>query len=159
MKKTGLKGYVQDFSVDYDAIEVSDILDIRKYLMKKKRNSIKNVQIYQSNIYFNNDIFWLQFIELNPLECVSMNNQECEVRSKIFNVNSNEPLFYPFSIKTSKCSGSRKSINNPYAKLCVPDVAKNINVKVFNLISRTNETRYIEWDETCKCKCRSVLVF
>ena len=83
-----------------------------------------------------------------------MNNQECEVRPKIVNVNSNEPLFYPFSIKTSKCSGSCKNINNPYAKLCVPDVVKNINVKVFNLISRTSETRYTEWDETCKCKCR-----
>ena len=35
MKKTGLKGYVYDFSVDYDAIAVSDILDIRKFLMKK----------------------------------------------------------------------------------------------------------------------------
>ena len=36
MKKTGLKGYVYDFSVDYDATAVSDILDIHKYLMKKK---------------------------------------------------------------------------------------------------------------------------
>ena len=35
MKKTGLKRYVYDFSVDYDAIAVDDILDIHKYLMKK----------------------------------------------------------------------------------------------------------------------------
>ena len=35
MKKTGLKGYVYDFIVDYDAIAVSDILDIHKFLMKK----------------------------------------------------------------------------------------------------------------------------
>ena len=35
MKKAGLNGYVYDFSVDYDAIAVDDILDIRKYLMKK----------------------------------------------------------------------------------------------------------------------------
>ena len=35
MKKTGLKGYVYDFSVDYDAIAISGILDIHKYLMKK----------------------------------------------------------------------------------------------------------------------------
>ena len=35
MKKTGLNGYVYDFSVDYDAIDVDDILDIHKYLMKK----------------------------------------------------------------------------------------------------------------------------
>ena len=35
MKKTGLDGYVYDFSVDYDAIAVANILDIHKYLMKK----------------------------------------------------------------------------------------------------------------------------
>ena len=35
MKKTGLNGYIYDFSVDYDAILVDDILDIHKYLMKK----------------------------------------------------------------------------------------------------------------------------
>ena len=38
--------------------------------------------------------------------------------------------------------------------MCVPDVVKNLNIKVFNLMSRTNETGYIEWHETCKCKCR-----
>ena len=81
---------------------------------------------------------------VNPLECVSINNQECKVRPEIVNVNSNEPIFYPFSIRTSKCSGSCNNINDPYAKLCVPDVVKNINIKVFNLMSRTNETRHIE---------------
>ena len=37
---------------------------------------------------------------------------------------------------------------------CVPDVAKNLNFRAFNLISRTTETRHIEWHETCKCKYR-----
>ena len=73
-----------------------------------------------------------------------MNNQECNIRPKIVNVNSNEPVFYPFSIKTSKCSGNCNNINDPYARICVPDIVKNLNVKVFNLMSRTNETRHIE---------------
>ena len=38
--------------------------------------------------------------------------------------------------------------------MCLPGVAKNLIVKVFNLKSRTNETRHIKWHETCKCKCR-----
>ena len=63
-------------------------------------------------------------------------------------------MFFPFSIKTSKCSGSFNNINNPHAKLCVLDVIKKLNVKVFNLMSRTNETRHIEWYETCKCERR-----
>ena len=37
--------------------------------------------------------------------------------------------------------------------MCVPDVIKNLNVKVFNLMTRTNETRHIKWHETGKCKC------
>ena len=86
---------------------------------------------------------------LNPFSCISMNNQECKVRPEIIIVNSNEPVFYPFSIKTSKCSGSCNNINDPYAKICVPDVVKDLNVKVFNLMSRTNETRHIKWHETC----------
>ena len=91
---------------------------------------------------------------VNSLECISMNNQECKVRPKIINVNNNEQVFYPYSIKVNKCSRSCSNINNPYAKLCVPDIIKNINVKVFNLISRINETRQIIWHETCKCICR-----
>ena len=71
---------------------------------------------------------------VNPLEYVSMNKQERKVRPEIVNVNSNEPVFSPFSIRTSKCSGSCNNIYHPYAKLCVPDVVKNLNVKVFNLI-------------------------
>ena len=51
------------------------------------------------------------------------------------------------STETSKCSGSCNNINDPYAKLCVPDFVKNLNVKVFNLMSTTNETRHrMEWN-------------
>ena len=54
-----------------------------------------------------------------------MNNQACKVRPENINANSNEPVFYPFSIKTSKYSGSCNNINDPYAKMCTTDVVKN----------------------------------
>ena len=73
-----------------------------------------------------------------------MNNQAWKVRPEIINVNSNEPVFYPFSIKTSKCSGRCNNINDPYAKMCVPDVVKILNIKVFNLMSRTIEKWHIK---------------
>ena len=78
---------------------------------------------------------------INSLSCISMNNEACKVRPEIINVTSNEPVFYPFSIKTSKCSGSCNNINDSYAKICVLDA---INIKVFILMSRTNETRHIK---------------
>ena len=93
-------------------------------------------------------------IGVNSISCISMTNKECKVRPEIIKVNSDEPVFYPLGIKTSKCSGSCNNTNDPYAKLCVSDVVKNLNVKLFNLMSRTNETRHIEQHETCKCKCR-----
>ena len=79
------------------------------------------------------------------LKCVPINNQECRVRPKIINIHSSEPTFYPYSIGVNKCSGSCNNINDPLAKLCVSDVVKNINVKVLNLMSRTNETRHMKW--------------
>ena len=73
-----------------------------------------------------------------------MNNKECKVRQEIISINSNEPSFYPYSAKVNKCRGSCTNIDDPFAKLCVPDVIKNMNVRLFNLISRTNETRHIK---------------
>ena len=99
-------------------------------------------------------MFFGSLSSVNPLKCVSINNQECKVRPKIVNINSNEPIFYPFSIKTSKCIGSCNNVNDPYAILCVLDAVKNLNVKVFSLMLRTNKTRHIEWHKTCKSKCR-----
>ena len=46
-----------------------------------------------------------------------MNNQACNVKPEIINVNTGEPVFHPFSIKTSKCSGSCNNISDPYAKM------------------------------------------
>ena len=94
------------------------------------------------------------FTNVSSLSRISMKNKPCKARPQIVNVNSDNPIFYPFSIKTNKCSGNCNNINDPYAKICVPDVIKDLNVKVFNLMSRTNETRHIEWHETCKCECR-----
>ena len=57
-------------------------------------------------------------------------------------------------VETSKYGDSCININDPYAKRCVSDAVKDLNVKIFNLMSRTNEARHRKWHETCKCKCR-----
>ena len=94
------------------------------------------------------------FTNVTSLNCISTKNQECKARPQVININSNNPIFYPFIIKINKCSGNCNNIDNAYAKICVPDVIKDLNVKVFNLMSITNETRFIKWHETCKCVCR-----
>ena len=99
-------------------------------------------------------MFFGSLPNVNLLECISLKNQECKVKPEIGNINSNDPIFYRFSIKINKCSGNCNNISNPYARICVLDTVKNLNVKVFNLISLTNETRHIKWHESCKCICR-----
>ena len=83
------------------------------------------------------------FTKAIPLSCISLKNQGCKTKPQVVNSNSNNPIFYPLSIKTTKCSGNCNNTNNPYAKICVPNVIKDLNVKVFNLMSITNETRFI----------------
>ena len=60
--------------------------------------------------------FSYNVLNVNSLECVSVNNQKCKIRSEIINVNTNEPMFYPYSITINKCKGSCNTINDPYAK-------------------------------------------
>ena len=79
-----------------------------------------------------------------------MNDQECKTRQAITNINSNER----YSIFVNKFSGRCNTINDAYSKLCAPDVVKNMNIKVINLLSRINETRQVSWHETCRCKRR-----
>ena len=97
-------------------------------------------QIFVSAIMF----FGFNLSNLNPLKCVLMNNKECKTRPVIIDINSNEPTYHLYSIKVNKCSGICNKINDPYTKMCVSNVVKNINIKVLNLMPRTNETRNIK---------------
>ena len=86
--------------------------------------------VFIKKIFYIGSLFLSSLVSITSLNCVSMKNQECKVRPEIISVNSNEPVFYPFSVKTSKCRGSCNNINEPYAKICVPDVIKKLNVNV-----------------------------
>ena len=70
----------------------------------------------------------LSFTSVNSLSCILMNHQESKTRPQVVNVNGDKP-----------------------ANICVPDVAKNLNIKVFNLMSRTDESGHIEWHKMWKC--------
>ena len=95
----------------------------------------------------------MSFFSCNSLIFFWTNNKKCKLRPEMINIDSNKPSSYPYNVKISKCSGKCNNINDPYVKLCIPNVAKDVNVKVFNLMSRINETRHKEWHETCECKC------
>ena len=95
-------------------------------------------------------------IKTQALECVSVVNQKCMPRPKILDANEGvgEALFYLYNVLVNKFSGSCDMLDNPMAKLCVPNIIKRINMKVYNFLMRFNETRNVLWHEICKCVCR-----
>ena len=95
-------------------------------------------------------------IKTKALECVSVVNQKCMPRPKILDVNEgvDEALFYSYNVLVNKCSRSCDTINNPMAKLCVPNVIKRVNMQVYNFLMTLNETRNALWHESCKCVCK-----
>ena len=80
----------------------------------------------------------LSIIKAKALECVSVTNQECMPRPKILDVNEGvgEALFYPYNVLVNKCSGSCNTLDDPMAKMCVPNIIKGINMKVYNFLMR-----------------------
>ena len=95
-------------------------------------------------------------LKVNALECLSVVNQKCMSRPKIRDVNEGvgEALFYPYDVLVNKCSGSCDTLDNPMVRLCVPNIIKRINIKVYNFLMSLNETRNVLWHKSCKCVCR-----
>ena len=87
-----------------------------------------------------------------PIKCLTLNNQPCQTRPNPVNINSNGTLFYLFTVAVNKCGGSYKTINDPHAEVCVPKKVKNMNVKIFDLMSGVNETRFPVQYESCERK-------
>ena len=87
---------------------------------------------------------------LTSKSCMFFKNQECKVRKVIAD---NDYMTFPYKIKVGKCLGSCNDVENPYFKVCLPDVVKNISVKCFDLISRNNVFRNVSFHKSCKCGC------
>ena len=100
MKKTGFNGYLYDFSVDYDATDVDDIVDIHEYLMKKN-DTVFFTGLTILSSFINTIPLSTAPLNANKLSGISVNNQPCKARPEIVDVNSNNPIFYPFSVKAS----------------------------------------------------------
>ena len=94
-------------------------------------------------------------LKVNALECLSVINRERMPRPKIIDVNEGigEALFYPYNLLANKCCGSCNTLEDPMARICVPNIIKNVNIKVYNFLMKLNETRNVLWHESCKCVC------
>ena len=61
--------------------------------------------------------------------CISLNNQSCQPRATLININSNDPLCYLFAVNINKCGRSSNTIYDPYAPICVPNKVKKYKCK------------------------------
>ena len=95
-------------------------------------------------------------LKVKTLECLSVTNQKCMPGPKILDVNEGvgEALLYLYNVLVNKCSGSCDTLDDHMAKLCVPNVIKSVNMKVYSFLMRLNETRNVLWHESCKCVCQ-----
>ena len=87
----------------------------------------------------------------NSLKCISFKNQECKVRKVIVD---NKYMAFPYRIEIDRCVGSYSNISNPHSKVCIPDIAKIVTVKMFDLMNLENTTKQAEFHESCKCVCK-----
>ena len=85
------------------------------------------------------------------IKCVSLSKHPCLARPTLVNINPYETLFFLFTVSAKKCNGSCNTIDDLYARVCLPNKVKNMNVTVFNLISGVKETRFLIRRESCKC--------
>ena len=88
---------------------------------------------FTKRIFVSTLMFFGRLSNVNPLEYVSMNNQECKVRPEIVNANSNE-LFFILLVLKQVCVVVVVTI----LMMSIPDIVKNPNIKVFNLMSRSS---------------------
>ena len=123
-----------DFPVDYNSIDKSDILNNHKCLMTKNNSSLARVTKVSDRTKY-----------------LSLNDELCMISPTLIDLNPVELKYYPFMISLDKCSGSCNVLS---PKKCVPKETKDINVKVFNMITNKNEAKEMTKHISCDCKCK-----
>ena len=113
---------------------------------------------FAKNIFFIGLTILSNFTNVSSLKCISMSNQPCKATPDIVNVNINNPIFYPFSIKAIECSSNCNNINDPYSKIVCNDKQSwnedKCTCECKELIEKgVCDKRYIWNPSNCECEC------
>ena len=94
----------------------------------------------------------------NHTKCISLSNQKCIIQPTLINLHSNkysqEFHYYPFAVKLNRCVGSCNTLNDLSNKVCFPNKREDLNLSVFNMITRINESKTLTKHISCECKCK-----
>ena len=92
------------------------------------------------------------------MKYLSLSNQQCHARPTNFDLNFNENSNIDsninYSVSVDQFGGNCNTIDDTYARICVPNKVKDNSVKVFDLMSEVNETEILLQHESCECTCR-----
>ena len=94
----------------------------------------------------------------NHTKYVSLSKQGCITQTSLINIHPNEFSqefpYYPFAVKLDRCFGSCNTLNDLSNNVCVPNKTGDLNIHVFNMITRENESKILTKDISCECKCK-----
>ena len=93
----------------------------------------------------------LSFSSSLATKCISLNDEPCMIRPTLTDLNPVEFKYYPFMISLEKCNGSCNVLS---PKICVPKKTKDINVKLFNMLTNKHEAKTMTKHISCDCKCK-----
>ena len=62
--------------------------------------------------------------------------------------------YYPFEIKLDRCVGSCNTLNDLTNKVCIPNKTEDLNLRVFNMIRKINQSKTLTNNISFECKCR-----
>ena len=92
----------------------------------------------------------------NHTKCVSLSNQRCIIQPILINLHPNEYSqevhYYPFAVKVDKCVGSCNTLNDLSNKVCVPNKTQDLNLSMFNMVTRINQLKTLTKCKSCECK-------
>ena len=87
-----------------------------------------------------------------------MSNQKYEIQPTLINLHliesSHELHYYQFTVKLDRYVGSFNTLNDLSNKACVPNKTEDLNLSMFNMITRKNESKILTKDISCECKCK-----
>ena len=107
-----------------------------------------NKQVFVVSLRFNESLARITKVS-ERTKCLFLNDEPCMVRPNLIDLNPVELKYYPFMISLDKIAGN---CNVLFPKICFPKERKDINVKVFNMISNKTEAQAMTKRISCECK-------
>ena len=80
----------------------------------------------------------------NNRKCVSLSNQQCTIQPILINLHPNEYIsYYPFAVNIDRCTASCNNLNDLSNSVCVQNKTDDLNLNVFNMITRIIESKIL----------------